>query len=626
MCGIIGQVNIEGPIDKPVFERMLKALVHRGPDGSGMKFFNDSKAALGHTRLSIIDLSDAGSQPMTNEDGSIWLTFNGEIYNYVELRKELQKKNHVFKSSSDSEVIIHAYEEWGIDCVKRFRGIFAFGIYDCCRHFLFIARDHVGVKPLYYTLSQDKFVFASEPRALITDPKYNISINQEAFSLYLAYGNVPSEHCIYSGIKKLLPGHSILLRGGKITVSKYWKLNYNPIIKNGNEASEVIKEKIVDSVISQAISDVPIGTLLSGGIDSTIITSILADNTTVPLPTFTIGFQEQESDERSYAKFVSDNYLTHHHEEVLTYTSACSLLPSIVNAFDEPFHLNGLFPFYCVSQLVKNNKIKVVLGGDGADELFAGYLWYEQFQKILDSTKRTGFFESLKTLMVGDKIKSQYVNTFFKYSGYLKNRPHKDVLGRQMTNYGDTVNINDVLEKHWRTDYPSVLAAQVTDFNCFMVDHCLTKVDRSSMSCGVEVRVPFLDIELVNLIFSIDHKIIFNKNERKSLLKKAMNDHLPAVMDKNRKKGFSSPMDSWLKQGLSNIGKEFLFNGSLCQRGFINPDNLFQLFDSFNYSNQLMLISAELWSRRWIENDFSAIDNFSTSLKTEALVTNSRNQ
>jgi len=612
MCGILGYIHNESAISRPIFNKMLATLKQRGPDGQGSIYLKNEQTALGHTRLSIIDLSEAGSQPMTNEDASVWLTFNGEIYNYQELRQTLEKHGHIFRSHSDSETIIHAYEEWGTDCVNYFRGIFAFGIYDCRDNSLFLARDHFGVKPLYYYRDSKRLIFASQPRAILVADDFKVELDKTGFSLYLGYGNVPAEYSIYQNIQKLLPGHFLLLKQDKIIIKQYWKIEYKPVIKDLSEAVDLVREKIENSIYSQAVSDVPIGTLLSGGIDSTIVTSLLARDCSQQLSSFTMGFLEEESDERRYAQLVAETLQTNHYEKVLTYSNACNLLSHIVEAYDEPFHFNGLFPFYALSQLVQSQGTKVVLGGDGADEIFAGYLWYENFIKDCNYQPNPSVFttlikqikQNLNLIKNNDPVK-----TFFTYNGFLNPSEQNKLLGSEIQSL-DEARFYEPLTRHWNPELNPVLGGQLLDINCFLVDHCLTKVDRASMACGVEVRVPFLDIELVELVFSIDHNLIFFNDERKAMLKKSMSQMLPGKMDKHRKKGFSSPLSKWLDQGLAKAGYSLLLNGSLCDNGFLNTVAIQELFPVLGSGNQLLLIAAELWFQRWINNNINIVEDF----------------
>lgn len=595
MCGIVGEIRGEGSVDRARFARMLSTLEQRGPDGHGVRLLDDDRVALGHTRLAIIDLSPAAAQPMCNEDGTVWLVFNGEIYNYLDLRKRLSALGHSFRSRSDSEVIVHAYEEWGTECVSRLRGIFAFGVYDCAKRSLFLARDHVGVKPLYYHSGPDAFLFASQPRALL-EAGLARSPDPAAFSLYLAYGNVPAEHCVYAGMHKLLPGHWLLLKDGRMDVRRYWSVRYAPVIGDPVEARDAVRRRIEDSVNAQAVSDVPVGTLLSGGVDSTIVTSILAEKIGRDLSTFTMGFDAPESDERQFARLVADACATTHREGEMDCDAATRSLPEVIDAFDEPFDLNSLFPYHALARLVRDSGRKVVLGGDGADELFAGYRWYERWSGILQSRAPSW----RRWFGAGQAPTS--VERFFRINGYLDPDQQSRLAGRNLAPLSLT-EILRPLSSHWHPEVPPVLGAQLLDFHCFLPDHCLTKVDRASMAHGVEVRVPFLDVDLIELVFSIDHRITFADGERKALLKNAMQARLPRGMDVQRKKGFSSPVARWLEQGLAAGGRRLIEDGSLCRNGWLSSPAVRRDFDQLPHHIRLLLISAELWFRRWVEQE-----------------------
>jgi asparagine synthase (glutamine-hydrolysing) len=615
MCGIVGEWKKSVPVEPRVFDSMVESLAHRGPDSRGTKMLDDGKLALGHLRLSIIDLSDAGIQPMCNEDGSVWLTFNGEIYNYASLREKLLQLGHTFRSQTDSETIIHAYEEWGVDCLSRFRGIFAFALYDGRRSQLFLARDHMGVKPLYYYQAGGRFMFASEPRAVLAGLGQPPAIDLDAFSLYLAYGNVPADASIYRRVRKLLPGHCLLLNDKGLDVRQYWKVRYNPTISDPREAEAAVQAKVEECVRAQSVSDVPVATLLSGGIDSTAVTSILTERGRKPILTFNVGFTERESDEREYARFAAAALRTEHHERVLDYADACTLLPHAIDSYDEPFHLNGVIPFYSLSRLVQDNRIKVVQGGDGADEMFAGYLWYDQFSRLNDGVASSPWLQKFFGALRFNQpdARPNLARQFFRYNGFLDEGAQRVIAGSSLGSR-DFDDIYAPLEAHWQPDMPLALAAQLMDFNCFLVDHCLTKVDRASMACGVEARVPFLDIELVELVFSIDHDIVYRAGRRKALLKDALKQHLPDGMNLDRKKGFSSPLDRWLSQGLAAAGGPLVRDGSLCSRGILDSASVASRYPRMTSGQQLLLISAELWCRRWIENDRQSVARFAEGL------------
>jgi asparagine synthase (glutamine-hydrolysing) len=587
---------------------MIQTLRNRGPDGWGEHYVDDHGLALGHTRLSIIDLSDAGRQPMCNEDGSVWLVFNGEIYNYRALRAQLERKGHSFRSSTDSEVIVHAYEEWGDACVRSFRGIFAFGIYDVPRRRLFLARDHLGVKPLYYSDQVGRFLFGSQPRAILEADGVSRALDPTAFSRFLAYGNVPGELCIFAGIAKLPAGHHLVHENGRTHTARFWDLRYQPVIDDAAEAEAAVREKVVETARAQEVSDVPVGVLASGGIDSTILVGCRSSGIDpAAVPTFTIGFEEPEKDERAYARQVARHYGTTHHERTLTYQEACRSLAEVVEAYDEPFDLNGTFPMYAVSRLVQEAGVKVVFGGDGGDELFTGYLRYESFpEKVRRRARKSAGVRGLVRRLLGrgffDPARPRDLAAlFFRYEGFLDASAQASLLTPSLRRAvrGDYL---EPLTRHWVREYPVVTAAQVTDLHCYLVDHILCKVDRASMACGVEVRVPLLDPELVELVFSISEDVLFKHGERKALLKRAMSHCFPPEMDLNRKKGFSSPSKSWMEMGMSRWGAELVRSGHLVETNVLDRSAVTRIFEGGDRSIriQLLLVSAELWARRWL--------------------------
>ena len=602
MCGIAGIWTANHASDADAFGLMVDTLAPRGPDEREIKALDDGRLLLGHRRLSIIDLSPAGNQPMSNEDGSIWLTCNGEIYNYRELRRDLKLAGHRFRSDSDSETIVHGYEEWGVNCVSKLRGIFAFAVFDSRERSLFLARDHVGVKPLYYHASANRFIFASLPRAILLAPGFRRRVDEEAFGLYLGYGNVPGHKCIYQEIEKLRPGHWLLRKDGGLEIRRYWQLKHRPTIHDLVEAESLVRSKVESAVDIQSVSDVPVGALLSGGIDSTIITSILVRHGFSGLPSFNIGFDEESSDESAHAALVAKHLATDHRSQRLTYRSACEAVSGITDAFDEPFDFNGVFPYYRLAEFVRSHGVKVAFGGDGADEVFGGYLWYEAFQREVSRRswfRRFPILNRVPLSILGNQVDA--ARLFFRYNGFFDDQAQV-----RFFNFESDIRKRGVyrlLDEHWDPTIPTVLAAQFFDFNCFLVDHCLTKVDRTSMAHGLEVRVPFLDVDLVDSVFSIDHSLVFHEGHRKGLLKRAMAGHLPPGMDVNRKKGFSSPIGPWLANGLSALGKPLVVDGALSAFQLIDKDRVLKTYRRMAPRMQLALISAELWCRRWMHDD-----------------------
>lgn len=590
--------SYDRPVDANTFGQMVDSLAARGPDGRGVKILEDGRLALGHRRLSIIDLSESGAQPMTNEDGTIWLTFNGEIYNFRELREELIQAGHRFRSKTDSEVIVHAYEEWGDDCVKRLSGIFAFGIFDSRRARMLLARDPLGVKPLYVYEGVEGLIAASQPRAILDSTAGGAAPDFRGLSLYLAYGYIPSERTAFHGIRKLPAGCTMAIdrNGRRAITKKYWHFKHRTTIKSRNEAMAAIRECVVRCIERQTVSDVPIGIFLSGGIDSSVLAAVAADiQTAPPLQTFTLGFDVEGSDERKYARIIADYARTTHREDVLGLPEALDRLPGVVEAYDEPFTLTSAIPMFAVSQLAQRHHVKVILGGDGVDELFAGYLWYDRY------VRRTAFRharrEKLRKLF--GRPRADPVKIYFELRSY-----HSEAEVREILSSGGVAAaaaaLDDPLRKAFLPRLPDIAAAQTMDVETFLVDHILNKVDRASMACGVECRVPYLDTELVELAFSIDPQHIYQEGERKSIFKSAVGDLIPAELLSTRKKGFSSPDQDWMKQGLAGVGRELLRDGYLMQNNIIDPDLAANRFGEDAGFSDTLVLGLELWARRWL--------------------------
>ena len=404
MCGICGKISLDGkPVEEDLLEAMCRSFSYRGPDDQGIYTANSKtddgrslSVGLGHRRLAIIDLSQAGHQPMSNEDGTIWITYNGEVYNFQELRSELKHKGHTFKSDTDTEVILHLYEEKGIHAVDYMNGMFAFAIWDENASRLWVCRDRIGIKPLVYYWDEKHFAFASEIKALLNDAAIAKELDHEALYLYLAFNYVPAPYTMFKGIKKLEPGHYLILEQGELKEKKYWDVA-QPAISSSLPTEFADQEKIFkkrlyeclnDAVCKQLIADVPLGAFLSGGIDSSIIVALMALNSNRPVKTFSIGFSDAKLfDETRYSREVAERYNTDHHEFILTYQDMLDVLPDVLSTFDEPFADSSAIPTYIVSRETRKH-VTVALSGDGGDELFAGYrsylgeYWYRKYEEI----------------------------------------------------------------------------------------------------------------------------------------------------------------------------------------------------------------------------------------------------
>jgi asparagine synthase (glutamine-hydrolysing) len=554
-----------------------------------VRLLDERRVALGHRRLAVIDLSEAGAQPIANEDESVWLTFNGEIYNFQELRAALEGHGHRFRSQSDSEVIVHAYEEWGDDCVRHLRGIFAFGLWDGSRRRLLLARDRLGVKPLYYWSYGRGFAFASQPRALLLHPDFRPQVDLWALQHYLAYRYVPHDLAIYSGMAKLPAAHVAIVDAGGVRVERYWELDYEPRIRSVGEARDLIRHRIANAVRSQLVADVPIGLFLSGGIDSSTVGSLAAAESREKLASFTIGFDQPGFDERSFARQSARHIGSEPHEEELSMEGALRLLPDFVETYDEPFFDHSGLPTLAVSRLAQRFGRKVVLAGDGADEVFAGYRWYEG----VPDSRSASLAELLRLRDTRDPLEVHFERVGLldgpRQAGLLVDAPDFDAL------------------EHWRRiirdDVPAVTALQLLDLQSFLVDDVLLKVDHASMACGVEVRVPFLDHELVETAFRIDAAVIFEGGERKALLKRAARAWLPPRILTARKKGFSVPMGAWMQAGLRRLALRLLPDGSLVGRRIFRGDMARAFAAEAPPREAWLLLAAELWARRWLEGE-----------------------
>jgi asparagine synthase (glutamine-hydrolysing) len=605
MCGIVGRVGLTTRIDEDLFDGMVDALEARGPDGRGTRYFSDQRVALGHRRLAIVDLSDLGTQPMANEEENVWLTFNGEIYNHPSLRIELEAAGHQYRSNSDSETIIHAYEEWGQDCVRRFRGIFSFAIWDERSQTLYCARDHLGVKPFYYASDGDEFIFASQPRAILKSPNYSPTIDHQGFADYLSYGIVPHDRAAFRGMAKLPPASMLTLKqDGSYSIAKYWTVRYQPEINDFDEAVEQIQSHLESSVSMQLMSDVPVATYLSGGIDSSLISAISTERYSHRMQSLTIGFHERASDERPYARLAADHIGTNHIDQVLTREDAIGLIETFVDAYDEPYALGAAFPLLCIAKLTQSLGIKVILAGDGADELFAGYLHYDQFEQLYSqnhcrhgSAMPSGFKPFMRKLI--GKTFDPVSHYFVPREGILRRKQQASLLHPDVLQSVDEDTCWRT-RKFFRPDVRAVTAGQLIDIHTYLPDEILTKVDRATMAFGVEARVPFLDPQLVELAFSIVPEVQYRGGERKAAMKAAAAKYLPPSILTARKKGFSIPLVEWLlKDGLRDSMIDEIVGGALFENGLLNPKNFKQKCKDLPANYVWQLYAAERWARRW---------------------------
>jgi asparagine synthase (glutamine-hydrolysing) len=613
MCGICGVVSPNGGALAERVTAMSGTLVHRGPDSFGE--FCDGDAALAARRLSIIDL-ETGDQPIGNEDGTLHVVQNGEIYNYRELRHELERAGHRFRTNGDTEVLLHLYEEHGNRFAERLRGMFAVAIWDARRRRLVLARDRFGIKPLYYRPSEGELAFASELRAL---PRGEIDL--DALEAFLAFNSIPAPLTIFREVRKLPAGHLLTWEDGRVRLERFARpMPVSASEVRDDEEAELVEElraRVRDSVRAHLVSDVPVGVLLSGGVDSAFLAALAAEESSGPLRTFSIGFEERSFDELADARLVADRYGTRHEELVLR-PDAALLLPALAEAFDEPFADSSALPTYLVSQLAAKD-VKVALSGEGGDELFGGYYTYVAdllahrvgglarfagpvVERLPSSSRKASFDYRAKRF-----VRAAHLPPLERHHGWKEifcADARAELTGRRV-NF-DPV---DLLRARYReTEGADELARlQDVDLGVYLVDDLLVKTDRASMAHSLEARVPYLDTVVTNLALGLPTRQKIRRLSKKVLLRKAAAPLLPREIVQGRKRGFSIPAAAWLRGELEPFARETLSDDVLRRQGFFRPDVVRRLIDEHvagreDRSRQLWgLLAFTLWYERHVE-------------------------
>lgn len=618
MCGICGIVSGErGGPDLGAVEQMSRRLVHRGPDSDGM--FARGPVALAARRLSIIDL-DHGDQPIANEDGSVVVVQNGEIYNHRELRRELEGRGHHFATHCDTEVLVHLYEEEGEGFVERLRGMFAIALWDERRGRLLLARDRFGIKPLHYRLADGTLSFASELKAMLEQPGLSRAIDPRAVASYLAFNSIPAPLTIFSEVRKLAPGTLLVWEGGAIQQRRYARPRPVPAgrTRNGSagELAAELREVLADSVRAHLVSDVPVGVLLSGGVDSGGITALAAAESVAPVKTFSVGFEESGFDELSRARLVAERYGTDHHELVLR-PDAVDLLPKLVEAFDEPFGDSSALPTFLVSELAAS-EVKVALSGEGGDELFGGY--YTYVADLL--APRLGRLAALASPLI-EALPSSDARVGFDYKAkrFARVAATADPLERhhawkeifaptaRTALLGDGPGWDPVdlyRERYAETAGAEPLARlQDVDLGIYLVDDLLVKTDRLSMAHSLELRVPFLDQRVAELALALPTRHKVRGFAKKRLLRRALAPLLPKQVVGGRKQGFSIPLAAWLRGPLQPFARDLLSAAAVERQGCFDPATVTALLDRHcsgreDLSRQLWgLMAFTLWFDRY---------------------------
>jgi asparagine synthase (glutamine-hydrolysing) len=622
MCGIVGIFDTHGnrDIDREALRRMNESQHHRGPDEG--ELYLEKGLGMGHRRLSVIDVA-TGQQPFLNAARDVALVFNGEIYNYRALRDELVALGHVFRTRSDTEVVLQSWIAWGPDCVQRLRGMFAFGVWDRRRQTLFLARDHVGVKPMFYSLlPSGLFVFGSELKSIMTFPELSRALNPRAVEDYFAYGYVPEPNTIFNNAYKLSPGHSILLKVGARDVQpqRWWDLAFKqaPARPEAEVAEELI-ERLREAVHSQMESEVPLGAFLSGGVDSSAVVAMMASGGNEGVTTCSIGFNDPEFDETQYATQVAQRYRTHHHAQIVD-KDDYGLIDTLAHLYDEPFADSSAIPTYRVCQLARRH-VTVALSGDGGDENFAGYRRYRfamaehSVRSKLPEAIRKPLFGTLGSLYpkadwaprmfraktTFEALARDLVEGYFHGVSRLADRQREQLFSASFRTELQGYRAIDVMRGHAAqapTDDPLALI-QYLDFKTWLPGDILTKVDRASMAHSLEVRVPLLDHTFCEYAASLPNEVKLRGGEGKYVLKKALEPHLPHDIMYRAKKGFSIPLASWLRGPLRQATRDAVLGARLLDTGIFDRAYLEQLVTQ--HENGAADHSVALWSLMMFE-------------------------
>jgi len=613
MCGIVG-FNWD---DKILVKCMANQISHRGPDRDG--FFNDKNVSLGHRRLSIIDLSDNGRQPMCNEDGTIWISFNGEIYNFKEIKKKLESKGHEFKSNTDTEVIIHAYEEYGESCVNLFNGMFEFAIWDSDKKCIMLARDRLGIKPLYYIWKDNNLLFASEIKAFLKYSEFKPNISKKVLNYYLTYRYNHLSETIFDTVKKLPPGCLLINHKSKISIKKYWDLKQKPHKNYATSKKEIISN-LKRSVDMRLMSDVPLGIYLSGGMDSNSIVSIVNNLGKEDVNTFSVGFgSEGHSNELDYARFTADYYNTNHHELIID-SKDVKVLPKVIWHLDEPMADPTAIPVYLLSKFARRH-VKVVLSGEGGDELYGGYERFfvmksaYKYGNMIPNIARTALattaqhvplrlldnvinYVSLYGDKANDKIQ-QFINSIpDKAAGYNHLNgvfDEKERLQSLQEKYHYKKKITEEINKDYFTKSQNIVS-QLTKFEIKtrLVEDLLMKVDKMTMAHGLEGRVPFLDHKLVEHAYNLPSSWKVSGLKTKCILKYSMKSMLPPKITKRKKMHFFVPINNWFSGELKSVTQEKLSDKNISEQGIFNKKYVNMCFDRLKSSP--LYYSRQLWT------------------------------
>ena len=626
MCGIVGIVRSDkSDVDQSLVARMCTAIRHRGPDDDG--FYFNGPVGLGMRRLAIIDLK-SGQQPIHNQDRTAWIVFNGEIYNYRELRDKLEKLGHTFYTNSDTEAIVHAYDQYGADCPHHLRGMFAFAIWDERTHELFIARDRVGKKPLLYAQVNGQFVFGSEFSALLQHPDISKDVDFEALNHYLSFMCVPAPLTAYRAIRKLEPGHSLRYRMGELKIERYWQPDFSKKLEiSEQEAGERTIEILRDAVKVRLMSEVPLGAFLSGGIDSSAVVALMAQETSTPVKTFSIGFEEQDFSELHHARRVAEHLGADHHEFIVR-PDALEVLPTLVEHYGEPYADSSAIPTFYVARETHKH-VTVALNGDGGDESFAGYERYaamrlaERYHRIPAVLRESVVRQAIELMPSSETKRSRIrdvkrfvqaaslpkVERYLRWVSVFDAEAKQDLFTESFARQTQGVSAASMLGPWFARANGSgiVDAALLTDIMTYLPNDLLVKVDIATMANSLEARSPFLDHHVIEFAASLPEKYKLRGLTTKYLLKQMLRRLLPAENLDRRKMGFGVPIGHWFRGKLQPFLRETLLAEASLNRGLFKPEAVKRLVELHtrgerDYSPQLWtLLMLELWFQRFID-------------------------
>lgn len=629
MCGICGiidyRTNAQG--NERRVRDMCARMRHRGPDDEGVYSSGGTPSAvLGHRRLSIIDLSPAGRQPMSNEKGTVWVVLNGEIYNFLELRSGLIENGHIFKSHTDTEVIVHLYEEYGEECVSRLDGMFSFALWDESKKILLAARDRAGKKPFFYHYANGVFSFASELSALLACGTASRDISPQSLDFYLGFGYVPAPATIYKGIHKLMPGHSIVLSGNDVKESEYWKLSYGPKHDIAQADAEVELMRLFDTAVKKRLySDVPLGAFLSGGVDSSAVVAVMARHSR-RVKTFSIGFEDENYSELAFARSIAQRYDTDHHEFVVK-PNALEILPALIEHYGEPYADSSCIPTYYVSRETKRY-VTVALNGDGGDESFGGY---ERYQAMLIAERLASMPDFARVAarmacsLLPDSIEPKnrfrrmrrFMDAAFlpRYQRYMKwvsifdESLKRELYHREFSSLASQGGCEDHMRRLFEVSrHPAMLDTLLDiDVHSYLPDDLLVKVDIASMANSLECRSPFLDTRLMEFAARLPGRFKLRGSEKKFILKKIFRQSVPHENLYRRKMGFGVPVGKWFRMELKGFLEDTLLGGSFSKRKIFDPAGVRRMVSLHaggirDFSFQLWaLLVLELWYRRFMD-------------------------